>query len=129
MFKSAFEILLPQGMMKAFLVRCCGKCVGFNLFLVYKGQIFDWYRGSDRQFSSYRPESLLVWQILKWGSENNFHTFDFGGAGKPHEMYGPRIFKSRWGGTLVNYGRNICVHSPSRKTISQLAYSVLRKVI
>ncbi len=129
LFTSAFELLLPKGMMKAFLVRKDQSCIGFNAFLLYKDQIYDWWRGSERTYSECQPESLLLWNILKWGSENHYRLFDFGGAGKPGEPYGPRVFKSRWGGTLVNYGRNIYTHSRQRMAISQFGYRLMRIIM
>lgn len=129
LFKSAFDILLSRGMVKAFRVRSDKKCIGFNAFLLYKRRIFDWFRGSDRSFSSFQPESLMIWQILKWGRENNFQIFDFGGAGRPDQDYGPRIFKSRWGGSLVNYGRSTYIHAPNKLKLSKIGYQLLRKYI
>jgi lipid II:glycine glycyltransferase (peptidoglycan interpeptide bridge formation enzyme) len=71
----------------------------------------------------------MVWELLKWGSENNFRTFDFGGAGKPNEKYGPRQFKAKFGGKQVNYGRNICVHSPNLLKISTWGYEFYRHLL
>lgn len=64
LFTAAFSILLPRGMMKAFLVRKKQNHIGFNAFLLYKDRIYDWYRGSKREYSAFQPESLLLWAIL-----------------------------------------------------------------
>ena len=71
----------------------------------------------------------MIWEILQWGRERGFHWFDFGGAGKPDEDYGPRVFKSRWGGTLVNYGRNTYIHAPIRFKLSRAGYQIARKFL
>jgi predicted nucleotidyltransferase len=40
--------------------------------LAYKGVLYGWYGGTDRDYSSYVPNELLVWDILSWGVENGF---------------------------------------------------------
>jgi len=129
LFQSAFDTLFPRGMLRAVVARVDDQYVAANLLLTYKDVIFDWYRGSDRTFSSCYPEPLMIWEILQWGRERGFHWFDFGGAGKPDEDYGPRVFKSRWGGTLVNYGRNTYIHAPIRFKLSRAGYQIARKFL
>jgi len=126
LFSSAFDILLSKGMMKAFLVRKRGRCIGFNAFLLYKDRIYDWFRASERDYAECQTESLLLWEILQWGRINHYRVFDFGGAGRPNKPYGPRIFKSRWGGKLVNFGRNTYTHSATRLAISRIGYQMTR---
>jgi serine/alanine adding enzyme len=55
-------------------------------------------------------------------------VFDFGGAGRPDEPYGPREFKSKFGGELVDYGRDVLVHGPVRLRVSRSAYAVARRL-
>jgi len=128
LFESAFEILMPRGMLKVCLARVNNHYISVRLVLTYKGVVYDWYMGTDRKFSSYYAEELLIWHTLHWGKENNYCLFDFGGAGKPKEEYGPRQFKAKWGGTLVNYGRNTYVHSPFALKLSKSGYELLRRV-
>jgi len=130
LFETAFDILAPRGMFKIFLARAeeegyAGAC----LLLLYKDRIIDWYAGIDRAFSSYCPGELLIWHALQWGKKHNFHLFDFGGAGKPDEDYGPRKFKAKFGGTLTNYGRNTCVHAPAMLKLSQVGYQLGRRFL
>ena len=56
-------------------------------------------------------------------------TFDFGGAGRPDEVYRVRDFKAKFGGDLVNYGRNVCVHAPFRLGVSRAGYGLMRKFL
>jgi serine/alanine adding enzyme len=129
LFEAAFDVLSPQGMLKIFLARVDGHYVGARLLLLYKGTITDWYAGDDRAFSAYYLNELLVWHTLEWGIERGFRLFDFGGAGKPDVEYGPRKFKAKFGGTLVNYGRNTYVHAPIRLGISRVGYQLARKLL
>ena len=70
-----------------------------------------------------------MWHILEWGANHAYKIYDFGGAGKPDEEYGVRDFKAKFGGTLVNYGRNKCIHSPLAMKFSEYGYSLLRKFL
>jgi serine/alanine adding enzyme len=127
LFEAAFDILVPSNMLKIFLARVGDHYIGVFFILMYKGSLFAWYAGSDRAYSSCRSQDLLIWHILKWGKEHGFHMFDFGGAGKPSEEYGPRDFKAKFGGLAVYFGRNICVHSNLKLQFSKQVYSLMQK--
>jgi serine/alanine adding enzyme len=129
LFEVAFDILAPRRMFKIFLARIDEDYIGTCLLLMHKGRIIDWYAATDRAFSSHSAGDLLIWHTLQWGKEHHFHLFDFGGAGKPGEDYGPRKFKAKFGGALVNYGRNTCVHAPARLKLSQTGYQLVRRFL
>jgi lipid II:glycine glycyltransferase (peptidoglycan interpeptide bridge formation enzyme) len=127
LFQAAFDILRPKGMAKFFMARTGDACIGTSIVLLYKDVVYGWYASASREYSSYKAGDLLNWHVLEWGAQNGYSSFDFGGAGKPDEDYGPRKFKAKFGGTLVNYGRNICVHAPSAFSISKRAYALMRR--
>jgi hypothetical protein len=129
LFQAAFEVLHPKEMIKFILAKVDGVTIGALTLLIYRGVVTYWYTGTLREFSSYRPSDFLVWHALELGSENGFHTFDFGGGGKPDETYGVRDFKAKFGGNLVNYGRNVRVHAPLRLQASELGYRFLRRFL
>jgi serine/alanine adding enzyme len=129
LFEAAYDILTPKGMFKIFLARTDGHYIGTQFLLLFKDVLFAWYGGSNRTFSSFYSEELLLWKVLQWGKTHKFHQFDFGGAGKPSEDYGPRMFKAKFGGRLVNYGRNIYVHAPIRLKLSKIGYATMRRFI
>ncbi len=129
LFEAAFKVLYPEGMIKFLLGRIGNEYVAASVALLYRDVIYGWYRGFKRAYSSYIPNDLMVWHILKWGAENEYRIFDFGGAGKPDEEYGPRKFKAKFGGRLVNYGRNTLVHTPTTLRVSRAAYQVMRKFL
>jgi lipid II:glycine glycyltransferase (peptidoglycan interpeptide bridge formation enzyme) len=128
LFQATFDILRPKGMAKFFMARTENAYLGTSIILLYKDIVYGWYAGAIPEYSSYKAGDLLNWHILEWGAQNGYNSFDFGGAGKPDEPYGPRDFKAKFGGVLVNYGRNICVHSPQKLMISQIGYQVLRNL-
>jgi lipid II:glycine glycyltransferase (peptidoglycan interpeptide bridge formation enzyme) len=65
---------------------------------------------------------------LRWGRTHGFEVFDFGGAGRPDEPYGPREFKAKFGGELVDYGRDVLVHAPARLRVSRTAFAAAQRL-
>jgi lipid II:glycine glycyltransferase (peptidoglycan interpeptide bridge formation enzyme) len=129
LFEASFEVLYPQGMIKLFMAKVEDACIGVAIRLLYKNVIYAWYAGAIRDYASYKANDLLNWHVLEWGAQNGFKCFNFGGAGKPDEDYGPRRFKAKFGGKLVNYGRNICVHAPVRLRLSEKVYNIARRFL
>jgi hypothetical protein len=128
-FRAAFQVLLPMGMLKAHVIRADGVPISTRLALVYKDQIVDWYTGSDRAFEKMYPEEFIIWQTLQWGAVHGYRVFDFGGAGQPNEYYGPRVFKEKFGGALVNFGRSTHIHHPIRLALSKVGYTLLKRLL
>jgi len=129
LFEGAFDLLYPKNMVRFTLARVNETPIAVSVDLLYKNIMYGWYGGVNRDYSSYVPNELLTWHILQWGAENGYHLYDFGGAGKPDEEYGVRDFKSKFGGELVCYGRNIHIHSPFLLRLSKLGYRVFRRML
>lgn len=127
MFQATFDVLHPKGMVKFLLARVGNVYAASSVELVYKDTIYGWYGGMDRDYSDYIPNELLLWYLFEWGATNGYRIYDFGGAGKPDEAYGVRDFKAKFGGELVCYGRNTCVHSPRLIWLSERGYKLLRR--
>jgi len=128
-FREAFETLHPHGMLKILAARVNHTDIGVLTLLMFKGVITYWYTGTLREYSAYRAADFLVWRTLEWGQQNGFQVLDFGGAGKPDEEYGVRDFKAKFGGELVNYGRNVCVHAPITFKMSKFIYQTARPLL
>jgi lipid II:glycine glycyltransferase (peptidoglycan interpeptide bridge formation enzyme) len=126
LFEAAFEVLGPKNMIRFTLAYVEGTPAAVSVDLLFKDVMYGWFGGLDRTFGSYLPNELLTWHLIQWGAENGFHTMDFGGAGKPDEKYGVRDFKAKFGGDLVCYGRNVCVHAPFSLGLSKLGYRMLK---
>jgi serine/alanine adding enzyme len=127
LFEAAFDVLHPRGMIKFLLARVGEVHAAASVELIYKDTIYGWYGGMDRDYSDYIPNELLLWYIFEWGAENGCQVYDFGGAGKPDEEYGVRDFKAKFGGELVCYGRNTCVHAPRLLWLSERGYHLVRR--
>lgn len=127
LFEAAFEVLRPKGMARFLMARVAGRPVACSIELPYKKTIYGWYGGCDRAYGDYVPNELVIWHILAWGANNGYHVYDFGGAGRPGEEYGVRDFKAKFGGKLVDFGRNTCEHTRLLK-LMKWGYSVYRKL-
>jgi CelD/BcsL family acetyltransferase involved in cellulose biosynthesis len=128
LFAAARAALAPSGSLRIVTAQVGRRVVAARFLLCFKTRILDWYAGSDRSFSSYSPNELLVWHTLRWGREHGYEEFDFGGAGRPDAPYGPRDFKAKFGGTLVEYGRDVLVHAPRRLRVSRTGYAAMRRL-
>ena len=84
----------------------------------------DFYAGADPRHLHRYPNEFMVWKILEWGRLNRFTLFDFGGAGHPDKPYGPREFKRRFGGDLVNFGRFALIHQPFKLMMAKKALKI-----
>jgi hypothetical protein len=129
LFESAFDVLYPKGMIRFSLAYVGSQVAATSVELLYKTSMYGWYGGMDREYSAHAPNEILMWKILEWGVQNGYHTYDFGGAGKPGEEYGVRDFKAKFGGQLVNYGRNICVHNKALFKVAEIGYEQTRKYL
>jgi len=125
-FRSVFDKLIPQGFVRCFLARHEERIIGGRIVLLYKDVVYDWYAGSLSDAKGFYPDEAIVWNILQWGVENGFKLFNFGGAGHPDIEYGPREFKRRFGGELVNHGRLRRIYAPIRTFLIDRGFPVYR---
>lgn len=112
-FLNVIKSLHPKGYIKIFGAYKDSVLIGVRLVLCYNGLIYDWYAGANDDYLEYRPNDILLWNVLKWGHENGYKLFDFGGAGKPNVPYGVRDYKLKFGGELVCFGRYQHVFRPT----------------
>ncbi len=129
LFENAFDILRPRGLARFLAVYLDDAPIAVSIDLLFKHRVYYWYGGMDRDYSKQHPNEFLRWSIIKRGKEEGYAIFDFGGAGKPDEVYGVRDFKAKFGGDLVGYGRNVYEHSPRLLRLSTLGYGVVRKLL
>lgn len=130
-FRDAANFLEPKGLLKTFIANVDNKIIGFRMVLTFNNLIYDWYAASDNEYLNYRPNDVLPWEIITWGVQNGYKTFDFGGAGEPNKPYGVRDYKIKFGGKLVNFGRftkinNLPVYSLGK--VGLPFYKMLRNV-
>lgn len=106
-----------------------GKIIGCMLCLAYGNTLYDYYAGAYSRYYDKHPNDLLPWAVFKWGRENGFTRFDFGGAGKPNIPYGVRDYKRKFGGDLVNYGRYEGTNYPVLYKMAVLAFELRQRAL
>lgn len=113
-FDYFFTHLVPDGLGQYLLIKHEGKIIGGIMSPIMPGKaIYEWYiAGLDKEYKEQYPSILATWAAIAYGAQHNFNHFDFLGAGKPDQDYGVREFKSKFGGTLVQYGRFEKVYNP-----------------
>ena len=106
-FDRFFENLCSTGYGQYLLIRHEGKIIGGIMCPLIPGKaIYEWYiAGLDKDYKDQYPSILATWAAIEYGAVHQLECFDFLGAGKPDQDYGVREFKSKFGGTLVQYGR------------------------
>ena len=129
LFEAALEVLGPKGMLKVFLARIGGHVAACSAELIFKGTMYGWYGGATRVDDGHPTNELLTWHVLAWGAKHGCRIYDFGGAGKPSVRYGVRKFKSKFGGDMVNFGRNVCIHRLLLFQLSRIGYEFYRRCL
>jgi len=105
-----------------------GDVAGCRFALDYEKSLYGWYAGSRSKYYSFYPNSLLIWETLRWGCTEGYEMFDYGGAGSPNQSYGVRGFKSQMGGELVDFGRYEKVNNPVKMFIGKYGFYFYKKL-
>lgn len=126
--KDLFISARDNRILELFLVKKEDEVLGCRFALKYNQCLFGWFAGSYHKYYSLFPNDILIWETLRWGRTNNFHIFDYGGAGSPNKPYGVRDFKAQLGGELVNYGRYEKVHKPFLMYIGRICFKLYKLI-
>lgn len=127
-FENIYNNLTASGNIIFFSAFDKEKLIGHRIILSYKNTLYDWFAGDLPEARDKYTNDVLVWEVLKWGSENGFKRFDFGGAGEPGKEYGVRDFKKKFGGDLVAFGNYFKIHQPVKYVLLQNLLKVYRKI-
>jgi lipid II:glycine glycyltransferase (peptidoglycan interpeptide bridge formation enzyme) len=126
-FENLYKYLNGEAKLHVFTAQYEEKIIGCMLALGYNGVLYDFYAGAKSEFYKKYPNDLIPWEVFLWGKHNGYHTFDFGGAGKPDVPYKVRDYKKQFGGELVNYGRfKLILNKPLYK-LGELGVKLLKK--
>jgi CelD/BcsL family acetyltransferase involved in cellulose biosynthesis len=127
LFKAALKHL-PEEMLQIRVGELDGEDVAATVGLVFKDRYFAWYNGTTRP-PGISAAAALVWDEIESACRLGLKYYDFGGAGWPNEDFGPRVFKSRFGGQLVDNGRYRKVGSRIKLALATGGYRLLRRVL
>lgn len=103
--------------------------IGGIMCLITKAKaIYEYYVcGLDEEYKSkgIYPSVLATWAAIDYALKKELKYFDFLGAGKPDRDYGVREFKSKFGGSLVEYGRFERINNKPLYLLGKLGLKVL----
>jgi FemAB-related protein (PEP-CTERM system-associated) len=91
-----FEALLKnyRGMVDIREVSLEGKVIAAVLSFYFRDQVLPYYGASDSQYNAAAPNNFMYFDLMRWGGQNGYRTFDFGRSKKVRGSYD---FKSHWG--------------------------------
>ncbi|MCL5029852.1 MAG: peptidoglycan bridge formation glycyltransferase FemA/FemB family protein [Bacteroidetes bacterium] len=104
-FHYAYKILKPKNYIRVTVMDNRSQIIAARITLNFNRTVYDWYAASDPNFNNYYPNEALAWNAMKWGCDNHYEIFDFGGGAIRGQEYGPAKFKEKFHGELVEYGR------------------------
>ena len=79
---------------KIMLVRKGEDVIGGAVCIFFKGSMIVPWASSLREYFSLCPNNLLYWEMIRWGCENGYRSFDFGRSSPDSGTY---RFKKQWG--------------------------------
>lgn len=92
-YNALWDIFGKKKRLRSYFVEYNGKIVASIILFPYRDSV-RW--GAGVSLSKYRylnPMYPLLWDAIKWSTENGYHTFDMGGS-RPNS--GNFFFKQRW---------------------------------
>lgn len=125
LFEATYDILVPENnAMFLFVKDANNNIIATQLALMDNDCIYAWYTGAIRDKLKFHPGDLLIWHLLKYGVENKYKRFDFGGGGSQNKNKHLREYKSRFGTKFGNYGRYEKIHSPLKYKLAQAGLKI-----
>lgn len=121
------NFFINQNIGKYFLIRFEGQIIGGIMCPIYRNTVFEWFiAGIDGVYKNIYPSVLATWAPMEYAAKNGLKYFDFMGAGNPNKNYGVREFKSKFGGTEVEYGRYLFINKPLLYKLGKLGLSLYK---
>lgn len=128
LFENSMKYLTSKGMLKFFAAEINGKIAAVMYVPSYKGRLYEWYVAGLQEYQKKFANDFLVWEIFKYGLNNGYNIFDFGGAGSPKKEYGVRDYKKKFGGEFVNYGRFRKIYKPYMFKLGEQGLKIYKKL-
>jgi lipid II:glycine glycyltransferase (peptidoglycan interpeptide bridge formation enzyme) len=125
-FRNALSILKPAGNIRAIVLEFDRQLVAARISLSYARTVYDWYAASVPGFNDLAANEVLAWNSIKWGADNDYRIFDFGGGAIKGQDYGPAKFKEKFHGEMVEFGRFRHAPNPLIYAIASKAYEMRR---
>jgi len=128
LFLNLFNILGHKHL-KIIVAKYNSKIVGTAIRLHSNNMMTAWYTAIDYEYKKLKIQDAMNWYSIQLAKKNNLMMFDFGGAGKPDQEYGPRKYKAKFNGDLKNNGRIYYYHHPLLMKVIENGYKFKKKII
>ncbi len=106
-YQDLWQCLTPGGSLKMLLAYYDQKPVSTALAVGYGQGVWDIYAGNNQAARQTGASYLLTWKLLLWAGKRGYSFYDLGGivpqAGEENPLGGLELFKSRFGGTAVEF--------------------------
>ena len=93
-----WNVLEPAGMAKLFCAEYKKQILSCALVFCFNDTIYYAYGASALEHKEVMAQTLLMWEIMRWGKENGYKYFDLWGT---EEGKGFSRFKEQFGGVIV----------------------------
>lgn len=119
-FKKIYKHIISKGQGIVALASAQGKCIAASVYFHFGHQAVYKYGASDRNFQHLRANNLLMWEAIRYYTENGCKSFCFGRT-EP-ENTGLLQFKRGWGAEeyMINYYKYDLRRNSPVKDISKL---------
>ena len=127
-FQLLWERIIARGLAFTLLAYARDLPVAGAVFLSWNRTLIYKYGASDPRAWGLRPNHALFWRAIQWGSENGYHTLDFGRTEADQE--GLRSFKSGWGTTEERLEYSVLADrapKESRQRLSRMMEPVIKR--
>ena len=121
-FHNVWETSYKKNYQKMFLAKFEEKPIGAILNVLFNGNVVQVGVGNTPDRNLYGGP-FLTWNSIKWSAENNFRTFDVGGANPSpvsKKEQGINLFKSKWSSKKIDYFLYTKVFNKTRRNISNI---------
>lgn len=98
-FQNVVAILGPSGKVRVLFAKHEGQAVAAGIFLADRRNVYAWGGVSRREYHHLRGNSLIHWDVIRWGCAEGFLNYDLVGAG----IQSIAEFKKGFGGVLVQH--------------------------
>ncbi len=120
--ENTWKILFQNDYKKNFIVKSEGRAVAIITNLLFNGNVSQIGIANSPVGSNYAG-SFLTWNTIRWAAENNYRTYDVGGANPSplsKKEQGINLFKSKWASKKVNYFICTKVFNKTKLNISNI---------
>ena len=117
-----WKVLFQNGYKKNFIVRYEGNPIAVINNFLFNGNVSQVGVATSSEASKYAG-AFLTWNTIRWAAENNYRTYDVGGANPSpisKKEQGINLFKSKWASKKVDYFICTKVFNKTKLNISNI---------